>query len=63
MFAVLRSEIQLHEAARKNDGDKVRKLIAEKVDVNSRNNVSTRRGQERGGVGHEVRWGGVKQGG
>ena len=40
IFAVLRSEIHLHEAARKNSVDKVKKLISDKVDVNSRNNVS-----------------------
>ncbi len=39
-FSVLRSEIHLHEAARKNSVDRVRKLITDRVDVNSRNNVS-----------------------
>ena len=37
--AVLRSEMLLHEAARKNSVDQVRQLITEKVDVNARNNV------------------------
>ena len=40
LFPVLRSEIHLHEAARKNSVDRVRKLITDRVDVNSRNNVS-----------------------
>lgn len=39
-FSVLRSEIGLHEAARKNQPELIKKLLAAKVDVNSRNNVS-----------------------
>ncbi|KAK2172951.1 hypothetical protein NP493_916g00106 [Ridgeia piscesae] len=35
---MLRNELVLHEAARKNSVDVVRKVIAEHVDVNSRNN-------------------------
>ncbi|KAI0226867.1 hypothetical protein LSAT2_022664 [Lamellibrachia satsuma] len=35
---MLRNELVLHEAARKNSTDVVRKVIAEHVDVNSRNN-------------------------
>ena len=39
-ITVLKSEIVLHEAARKNSVDKVRQLIAEKVDINAKNHVS-----------------------
>ena len=41
LFPVLKQELVLHEAARKNNIDKVKELIQKKVDVNAKNNVST----------------------
>ena len=37
---VLKSEVILHEAARKNNADVVRRLVAAKVNINCTNNVS-----------------------
>ena len=39
--AVTKNELLLHEAARKDDVEKIQQLIREKTDVNARNNVST----------------------
>ena len=41
VISVLRGELNLHEAARNNDVEKVKELLAQKTNVNSKNNVST----------------------
>ena len=40
VVSVLRGELNLHEAARNNDVEKVKELLAQKTNVNSKNNVS-----------------------
>ena len=39
-ISVLRREIALHDACRKNDVDAVKTILSDKIDVNCRNNVS-----------------------
>ena len=40
-FSVLRREVALHDACRKNDVDAVKKILSDKIDINCRNNVGT----------------------
>ena len=39
-ISVLRREISLHDACRKNEEETVKKILSDKIDVNCRNNVS-----------------------
>lgn len=39
-FLVLKGELLLHEAARKNDLETLKLLLSKKVDANAKNNVS-----------------------
>lgn len=39
-FSVLDTEKSLHSAAKDNDVEKIKSLLANKLDVNARNNVS-----------------------